>query len=443
MSLHQGRFFTPYVPAGLQGRVRQAIWIGLLATLVTTALSSCGDGPPDTTSTQSNQTASSMSSATPESELTPTNAPTQVPTATSTPLSSLRGFVNGRWLEEEDPQLASSIKELNWIRDGIDSAETGVLQNLLYVAAVSRPVASSLVSLDWVQDGIDDLEAGAIDWISNVASAEVASAIVSLGWIQDGIGSLETQAIEVLSDFSHGHTVAALSVLGMPFMETIEPPDISAVTSLWLLASDQLGTFETVMSHNALRDGISDDLAPVVATLHGVARTNPGLIETLLDSNKVRLEQRTISLPLSGEVVLFIIRTSQGAARSMESLEHSVRSVEEYLGSALPTNYIGLLYANAVDGSSLGENSGTRITILPDYDVAEGTREAEYASFLIAHEVAHYYWSGNSVWVDEGAAEFMASIVAEVRTRHSIAAANPPLPVCSQHRGVGGPGDHK
>ena len=26
----------------------------------------------------------------------------------------------------------------------------------------------------------------------------------------------------------------------------------------------------------------------------------------------------------------------------------------------------------------------------------------------IAHEVAHYYWNGNSDWVDEGASDFMA-----------------------------------
>ena len=328
----------------------------------------------------------------------------------------------------ESAEVASAIITLGWIKDGIGEPDVKTIENLSYIANEDTKVGLSVVSLDWIRDGIDDLEAGAIDWMTNIESAEVASVIVTLGWVLDGIGSHETQAIEEISYLSHEHTVAALSVVGMPFMETIEPPDISAVASLWQLAADDPGSFETVMSHNALRDGISDDLAPVVATLHGVAATSPGLIEILLDSSKVSLEQRTISLPLSGDVVLFIIRTSQGAARSMELLEHAVRSVEEYLGSALPTNYVGLLYANAVDGSFAGQNFGTHITILPNYDAAEGTEEAEFAGFAIAHEVAHYYWSGNADWVDEGAAEFMASIVEEDRTGHPIDAANSPCP---------------
>ena len=112
----------------------------------------------------------------------------------------------------------------------------------------------------------------------------------------------------------------------------------------------------------------------------------------------------------------------------MDLLEHSVRGAEEYMGAPLPTNYVGLLYANAVHGSFAGTNSGTHITILPDYDVADGTEEAEFASFAIAHEVAHYYWSGNADWVDEGAAEFMASIVERDRTGRLIGATNSPCP---------------
>ena len=98
-------------------------------------------------------------------------------------LTPLRDFDNGPWVEQSAPQLASSIKELSWLRDGITSTETGVIQNLLYIAVVSRPVASAIVSLDWVQDGVDDVEAGAIDWMNNFGDAEVASAVASLGWL--------------------------------------------------------------------------------------------------------------------------------------------------------------------------------------------------------------------------------------------------------------------
>ena len=115
-----------------------------------------------------------------------------------------------------------------------------------------------------------------------------------------------------------------------------------------MLAVSDTETFRDVLSHPALTDGISNDLAPIVATLHGVAGTNPALIEVLLDPNRVVLELRTITLPLSGEVVLTIIRTGPGAARSMDLLEHAVRNAEALMGIPLPINYIGLLFENAV-----------------------------------------------------------------------------------------------
>ena len=461
-------------------------------------------------STPPTATSLPTTTATPPPKPTVVATPSPMPTATASPTTkvatfSLQAFTNGSWLEQQDPQLASSIKELDWIKDGIDDTESKAIQDLLYIAVTSRSVVASIVSLSWVQDGIHDveagafrwlnnigsaevassvvslgwvedgidavevealenlsyiankdtgvglsiitlgwiqdgiadLEAGAIDWLKNIASAEVALSVVSLGWVedgidavevealenlsymsnkdtgvglsltslswvQDGIGSLEARAIEEVSYLSHEHTAAALFVVGMPFMETIEPPDISAVASLWQLAADDLGSFETVMSHGALQDGISDDLAPVVATLHGVAETNPGLIDVLLDPSRVLLERRTITLPLAGDVVLDIIRTASGAASSMDLLEHSVRRIEEYMDAPFPTRYVSILYENAVGAG--GKNFGTHIAILPEADVDD---ENELDRTVIAHEVAHYYWSGNKNWVDEGGANFL------------------------------------
>ena len=362
-----------------------------------------------------------------------------------------------------DAEVASAVVSLGWLQDGIDDVEVKTIEELSYIANKDTGVGLSVVSLGWVQDGVEGVEAGAIDWMSNFGDAEVASAVVSLGWLQDGIDDVEVKTIEELSyiayenaevasavvslswvqdsvngaeaalieDFgaiARNNSGAALQIVGMPFIETIEPPDISAMASLRQLAAFKPETFVRVMSHAALLDGISNDIAPIVATLNGVAGTNPGLIDVLLDSSKVLLERRTITLPLSGDVILFIIRTSPGAGRSMDLLEHSVRSAEEYMGAPLPTNYVGLLYENAVRESFAGTNFGTHIAILPKFDIDDGTTDAEFAGSNIAHEVAHYYWSGNANWVDEGAAEFMASIIERDRTGRSIGATNSPCP---------------
>ena len=353
------------------------------------------------------------------------------------------------------------------MQDGIDGTEAEAIQALLYIAVTSRSVVSSLISLGWVRDGITDDEAEAIDWINNMAGAEVMSAVValdwvrdgidddlevrtieelsyiayedsglglsavSLVWVQDGIDDLEARAIQELSQLAYEDAEAASRIVAMPFLRTIEPPDVSAMDSLGRLAAFEPGAFESVMSHALMRDGMSDDLAPIVATLHGVAETNPGLIAVLLHPAKVIVERRTITLPLAGDVVLAIIRTGPGAARSMDLLEHAVRGVERLMGLPLPTNYVGLLYENAVSGPVAGTNFGTHVAILPEYDADDASREAEFTGSHIAHEVAHYYWSGNADWVDEGAADLMASIVDGARTDRSLEVTNRPCAYAS------------
>ncbi len=438
-----------------------------------------------------------VATPTPTAAVAPTptaQAAASEPTPTPVPQVSLRSFTNGLWLEAEDPSLAASIKELDWVQDGIQGPETAVVQGLLDVAARDRSVASSVVALEWVQDGADDVEVGAIewlgniadtrvasavvsltwvrdgvdetevkaiedlsyvanrdadvalsiialnwiedgvdsveveaiDWMANMASAEVASSVVALDWVEDGVEDAEVRAIEELSYMTNVNAKEALRIVGMQFVETLEPPDVAALMSLRQLAAFRPDAFARVMRHEALGDGVTDDLAPVIATLNGVARTNPGLIDVLLDPSNVLLEQRNIRLPLSGEVVLAVIRTRPGAARSIDLLEHSVRSAEALMGAPLPTRYVGLLYEEAVAGSSAGTNFGTHIAIVPRYDVDDGSQEASFAGHSIAHEVAHYYWRDNADWVDEGAADIMASIVDNARTGRPVGITNRP-----------------
>ena len=424
-----------------------------------------------------------------------------MPTATASPTQtvvsfSLRAFTNGPWLEQQDPQLASSIKKLDWIQDGIHDTESEAIQNLLYIAVVSRPAVSliismgwmqdgiadveagaidwmnniasaevvlsvvslswmqdgiteteveviknmsyiankdtgvglSIISLGWIQDGIADVEAGAIDWLNNIASAEVALSVVSLDWMQDGITETEVEAIRYLGYIANGNTGAAERISKMPFLTAIEPADISALEALTGLAGFREESLEQILAHPSLAAGITDALTPIVAMLYGVAKTNPSLIEMLLDPDSVSLERQSIKLPLTGDVDLAIVRTGPGAVRSMDLLERSVRASEELMGKPFPTRFVGLLYEDAVSGGFAGTNFGTHIAILPKYDVDDGSHESEFAPHAIAHEVAHYFWSGNANWVDEGVADFMASVIENRRAGKMVGVTNDPCP---------------
>ncbi len=348
---------------------------------------------------------------------------------------SLRDFVNGRWLEQKDARLASSIKGLEWARDGVDEIESAAIQDLLYTAVGDLRVASRILSLDWLTDGIDDTEAEAISDLQRMAhnDEDTAAHVLALGWVTDSIDTAEAEAIDHLASIAHYDAEAAARIAGMPFAATVEPPDVTALRSLRDLAAFHPELFERVLSHPTLSAGMSDRWSPVVATLNGAAKNNPGLIDRLLDPDTVSLEQRSLKLPLAGEVVVDIIRTGSGAARSMDLLEHSLRCAEEFMAVPLPTSHVGLLFENAVSGSNAGTNFGTHMAVLPEYDTDDGSHEAEDAAHVIAHEVAHYYWAGNADWIDEGASDFMASISERARTGRRVGATNHP---CAHARAI-------
>ena len=301
-------------------------------------------------------------------------------------------------------EIASLVVSLGWMEDGIEEIEVKALEQLSYIDYGDSEVAFSVASLGWVKDGVIAVEVRALEQLAYIGNgdAEVAPTVVSLDWVRDGIESLDVKLVEELSYLANGDAEAARRIAGMPFLETIEPSDVSAVMSLARLASFTPEAFVLVMSHAAIREGISNDQTPVVATLYGVAKNNPGLVDILFDESKVSIEKRTITLPLAGDVDLDIIRTAPGASSSMDLLEHSVRRVEDYMGTPFPRRHVSILYENAVGAG--GKNFGTHIAILPKADVDE---ENERDRTVIAHEVAHYYWGGNKSWIDEGGANFL------------------------------------
>ena len=185
-------------------------------------------------------------------------------------------------------EVASSVVSLGWVADGIDETEVKAIQEISYIDYRDTEVAFSVVSMDWVRDGIDGIEAEALDWINNMKSAEgrIFGLVPGLGsgWLGNAIEvtwRIDTEISAVSLDWvwtalaksDRTITGAALRIVGMPFLETIEPPDISAVMSLSRLATFRPEGFVVVMSHAALRGGITNDLAPAVATLNGVVKT--------------------------------------------------------------------------------------------------------------------------------------------------------------------------
>ena len=108
-------------------------------------------------------------------------------------------------------------------------------------------------------------------WTSAADSAVVAS-VVAFPWVQDGIEYAEANAIDWLNNFPSGDTV--MSIVSMPFLETLEPPDVSALESLVYMAWFSETDYQRVISHPTLSNGITDDWTKIVAIQYDMSEAN-------------------------------------------------------------------------------------------------------------------------------------------------------------------------
>ncbi len=369
---------------------------------------------------------------------TRTPGPTRTPRPTSTPRppSPIAGLENGAWLERNKRARAAEIRELPWVADGIDNDERTAAEMLVACARWYPATFNALLDQSWLKDNITDDETAAVEsvrWLS-FYGPDLPSAILQQSWVADGISSDEAAVIRYLywmvwieNDAIRQNIIeTAIQILGMPFLGSVESADALAVRSLARLERSDEDNFLEIMSHPKLSDGITDEEAKIVALLAGTHKYRPESVDFLLRGAGVYLEERLINLPSSGEVLLAIIRIRDQVTPSMDFLEHSVRTIDEFMGEPLPTNYIALLYDDAVFTGSGGTNFGTHMAMQLLYDVENGYRW-DSTPHIIAHEVAHYYWGGsNQNWIDEGAAEILGSISENARVEKPVESTNNP-----------------
>ena len=423
--------------------------------------------PPTPTATPGPTEPPAPPTNTPAPTFTPRPKPTRTPRPTATPAAPnpLAGLENDQWITEDDPELASAIKKSPWVSDGVTEIERDALQELLWLAATEKAHIWKLLQARWLEDGPNAYEIDAIErmsWLTQT-SPELGAELWEAAWLHDDITAYEVDAMQQLdwtaqtspelgaklwergwlkddvtadeltvmqnlnwvaqSDdetFQQSTIEVAVQILDMPFLDSVESWDVQALVSLERLEYQNTADYLEIMSHATISDGITDQEAKMVALLSNTYSYRPETADALLSGTSVYWEERTVDLPLSGEVSLAVVRIRDQSTASLDFLEHSLRVIEEFMGLRLTTNYIALLYDDAVFPGSIGSNFGTHMALPLIFDV-ENSVEWRYTPFIIAHEVAHYYWAGlNQDWIDEGAAQFLAVIYEHDRSGRAI-----------------------
>ena len=340
--------------------------------------------------------------------------------------------------------LIEGMLEISWVQDDI-TAEEGKAIGYLYRAIRWAPgISDELLAYPWVQDDITADETTALRYLYRAGRYvdELADRLVVKPWVQDDITADEAAVIRDLYLTARAQDEAlepatnakALQLVDMPFLESVERADAPAMESLRRLEGNNTARFLEVMSHPTLRDGITDEEAKAVALLWGTNTYKPEYVDDLLTQSGIFVEEKTIQLPLSGEVLLAVFRHRDQVTPSIDYLEHSVTFMEEIMANPLPVNYVALFFTDAIPEDVGGKFFRTHIGAKPDYDLVGATRW-KHTPFAIAHEVAHYYWRGNKWdWTDEGLAVFLATLSENRRTGFPVEARKRP---CSSAATIG------
>ena len=298
-----------------------------------------------------------------------------------------------------------------WTQDGIDQHEQDILVHLAEITKNSPDLPDEIEALT-LFGAIEPEDRNILAKLAQLSKSNVIlfRRVMESGDYTNDVLNQALSAATHLNVIDREYTPGGADLIAaMPFLKNIDPWDVGALESMKRMShSDNL---RTVMQHPAIQDGITDQEAKVVATLHGVMRYNPELLDPLLSPDRVKLEERTIVLPMAGETLLIIIRTEPGSRRTMDLLEHAVRSVENFMAESFPTNYIAYLIGDAVDSNAGGAFFGTHITSKPYLDNVGCNYPTESAAKHIAHEISHYYWNGRGhSWVNEGVAQLLEAI---------------------------------
>ena len=366
-----------------------------------------------------------------------------------------------------DAHSAETLMGFQWLADGVTDNESNALYNLREILRSDRAVAETLMGFHWLVDGVRQHEKNTVYHFSVILRKEPAMAATLLAspwfiegvtktdgdilrglhglynldrsslsvlttkpWFVDGLSYDEFMLVGDIGAIAGKSEKDALAIIAMPFLETFEPADAMAARSLrrltWCSDGDsrafyecaENGTgyqrvskiFRRIMDYPTISDGISNEEAKVVATLHSASFFTTDIFDRLLDPNTVMLEERTVNLPHSGDTPFTIIRIRPGAERTMDLLERAVRTVEGFAATPFPIRHIIFLAE---------DTSRSRVYI--DLSAMSGEREQfdndarpeVDAVHVLAHEISHYYWNRewNRHWVEDGLGAFFQSLV--------------------------------
>ena len=246
--------------------------------------------------------------------------------------------------------------------------------------------------------------------------------LFELPWITDGRTRQESKTADSVANLIRYNPSLGLRVVEMPFLQTHQPMDTGAASSLAYISWYDRAAANAVADHPWLEGGITDDQTAAVALTHGeyISGGNPAKV---LSTAAPQFHLLQAALPMAGEIWI-TIATERGTARAADTarkVQQDLSWLEQYLDQALPTGNVLLHYGATMPPAAKGANVQTAIL-----QPAHHHTPAQYR--WVRHELAHYWWNSNRGWLDEGMAQVLTSLLNSTGQPASLPATSPGCP---------------
>ena len=302
--------------------------------------------------------------------------------------------------------MARQIQTLPWVQDGLSDLERSAVDELIWIAAEDVANLEAALRLSWVQDDIQEAEYQALDKLGYLDTPNPANlyAALNIPWVQDDMSETEYDIIYWLGTLDSDDPDVVFQLLSMPFLISPDTTDALAIQGMETLADED--RLAALTDHSMFQDGITDDETTLIAAVGTIRDAHE--IQRVLDPGGAAIETVSFGTELTPHLKISIVRTdNQSRPGTIEATRDLIQFVENTTGLALPVDHvIIMLDENAVIDKYAGTNYGFAFSYLPKYEVTQqGTREWRRLQLGFVHEAAHYFWSGNEDWIDEGLAD--------------------------------------
>ena len=297
--------------------------------------------------------------------------------------------------------------------------ETGSF-TLTVAFAVPAPEPQEIPSprdFPWVQDGLTSDENSALYYLETLHRdyPAIAQFVLNYPWVADSITEDERLVLAQIWNMAGVDSEATASIVRMPFLgNSITNLTVNTVSSMGSLVRYHGERYDDLAAQPWFQDDLTEEEQALVIVLPTVSRSKELFLGLVQDG---QVHAGIVTSPLRGEVKLFAISRSEvdPEGELLEILGTGVEKIEGFINVRWPTGEsivllepeLSSIWRNGVYGVNYGSHIAVRHT----------------GSFLLHHELTHYFFKGSPSWFSEGSAHFLADYVSHVTEASSLRSA--------------------